>query len=68
MYGAQGVETLNQAAPPLPRYGTGVHQLAEGRFLFLGEPAQPRGGEMEASRRGKQVNGVEHGGAEPARL
>ena len=68
IYGGQGVEAFHQAAPPLGGDGAGAHQLVEGRVLFLGEPAQPGGGEVEPSRRGKRVNGVEHGGAEPARL
>ena len=66
--GGQGVEAFHQAAPPLGGDGAGAHQLVEGRVLFPGEPAQPGGGEVEPSRRGKRVNGVEHGGAEPARL
>ena len=46
----------------------GAHQLVEGFALFIGKPAQPRGGEVEPPGRGKQLRRVEHGGGQPAGL
>ena len=64
----EGVQALHQVAPPLRRDGAGAHQDVQGRVLLIGEPAQPRGGEVEPPCRGKRVGGVEHGGAGPRGL
>ena len=66
--GGQRVQALHQAAPPLGGERAGAHQLVRGHALLAGEPAQPCGGEVEPSRRGKDVRGVERRGAEPTRL
>ena len=64
----EGVETLHQVAPPLGGDRTGTQQRLKGPVLFVGEPAQACGGEMEPPRRGERVGGVEHGGAGPCGL
>ena len=68
IHDGHGVEALHQAAPPLGGHGTGAHQLVESLALLVREPAQPRFGEVEPAGLGDQIRGVEHGGAEAARL
>ena len=62
IHDGEGVETLQQAAPPLGGEGKVAQQRLKGPVLLVCEPAQPRGGEVKPPCRGQRVCGVEHGG------
>ena len=63
--GGDGVEALEEEAPPLERDREGAQQVFHGEVLLPRERAQPGGGDVKPPRGGNAVGPVGNGGDEP---